>query len=201
MTALPVDLEARRERRTRVELVVDVAVRVAAQACGLDTSVLRGHAKTRSHVDARFLAWWLAHRVGGISLPKLAACWGMDHTSVLYGVRKVDGRRTADPEYRRWVEDRTTRFGVAVGQAEAEPLPGPLVVAAMEALVPFVPDVVDRRRAGEAVMERTAGVMAGWAAGALLAGLLPPAEGSGGVAGLGEGPVRTPRATPQESGR
>lgn len=40
--------------------------------------------------DARFVAWYAAHRLLGVSSKRLGRVYGFDHTTVLNGCRRVD---------------------------------------------------------------------------------------------------------------
>jgi hypothetical protein len=60
-----------------------------AAVYGLDAKDLAGRERWPTIVEARHLAWWLLREKTGWSYPELGRALGVDHTSVLNGVRKT----------------------------------------------------------------------------------------------------------------
>jgi chromosomal replication initiator protein len=67
-----------------------IVARVAA-AFGVSAKELFGPSRRRTVLLARQVAMALAREVDGLSLPRIGAAFGRDHTTVLHAVRKVAG--------------------------------------------------------------------------------------------------------------
>lgn len=67
--------------------------RVFAAACqhfGVDADEVIDGSRRTSHVDARHVAMWLM-RDSGRTYPEIGRQLGMDHTSAIHGVRRIEG--------------------------------------------------------------------------------------------------------------
>jgi chromosomal replication initiator protein len=69
--------------------------RVAA-AFGVSERDVLGPGRTRNVMVPRQVAMYVARAVAGLSLPRIGAFFGRDHTTVLHAVRKVAGDMQAD---------------------------------------------------------------------------------------------------------
>lgn len=88
--------------------VTDCLSLVAAE-CGVTVLDLRSERKDRRVARPRQIAMWLARHATEYSLPRIAAAIGnRDHTTVLHGVRQIDGLREIDPSMRD-LSDRLLR--------------------------------------------------------------------------------------------
>ena len=67
------------------------AVKIIADRHGLDSADIMGRSRRPSIAHARQEVFWLA-RQDGLSFAEIADYFGMDHTTVFYGVKKVDQR-------------------------------------------------------------------------------------------------------------
>ncbi len=77
----------------------------AARHFGLRLADLRGPARHRAVVTARDVAMYLARKLTRRSLENIGAYFGgRDHTTVLHGCRKVEGRLESDPVIRQAAE-------------------------------------------------------------------------------------------------
>lgn len=75
--------------------VAGVVKRVAA-AFGIGEKELLGSSRLRRAMVPRQVAMYLARELCGLSLPRLGAAFGRDHTTVLHSCRKVAGDLEAD---------------------------------------------------------------------------------------------------------
>ncbi len=57
---------------------------------GLDEAVLRGTLKNKGTAEARQIAMYLVRKLTNLSLPDIGQEFGRDHTTVLYGIKKVE---------------------------------------------------------------------------------------------------------------
>jgi len=77
--------------------ITDIA-QLTADAFGLSLADLLGHDKRADYAQARHVAWYVARKTGGYSFPAIAGAFNhRDHTTVIYGVRKVEKRLVEDP--------------------------------------------------------------------------------------------------------
>lgn len=80
-------------------------IRATARRQGVAVTALTGQCRTRSVVEARSLAMYLARRLTGSSLEAIGRAFGgRQHTTVLRSVRGMARRMTADPCLARDVE-------------------------------------------------------------------------------------------------
>jgi chromosomal replication initiator protein len=75
--------------------VAGIVKRVAA-AFGVTERELLGPSRLRRAIVPRQVAMYLAREVGGLSLPRLGAAFGRDHTTVLHSIRKVEADLAGD---------------------------------------------------------------------------------------------------------
>ena len=60
---------------------------------GIDVATLRGPSQTHDVAHARFVAMYVMRQMLGLSYPQIAKIFRRkNHTSVLYGVRRVEAR-------------------------------------------------------------------------------------------------------------
>ncbi len=81
-----------------------IVERVAA-AFGVSEKELLGPSRLRSVLQSRQVAMYLARELIGLSLPRLGAAFGRDHTTVLHACRKVETALTEDTELAKRVRD------------------------------------------------------------------------------------------------
>jgi chromosomal replication initiator protein len=67
-------------------------------AFGVTEKDLLGPRRLRAILVPRQVAMYLAREVGGLSLPRIGAGFGRDHTTVLHACRKVEADLADDPE-------------------------------------------------------------------------------------------------------
>lgn len=80
-------------------------VRTAARCHGLPASALMGSGRSRSVVQARNLAMYLARQLTGSSFGTIGASFGhRDHTTVMRGVRAIESRLAEDAAFAADVE-------------------------------------------------------------------------------------------------
>ncbi len=63
---------------------------LVCQALNVSMDRLISRSRRRYIVYARFISFYVAHKHGDSSLPCIGAYFGMDHTSVLHGVRTAE---------------------------------------------------------------------------------------------------------------
>jgi len=80
-------------RDTVAAIIADLA-----EATGVSESDIRGTSQKREHVKLRQMAIWLA-RQEGLSQPVIAACFGIDHSTV-HHAEKAIGAAMAVPVFR-----------------------------------------------------------------------------------------------------
>ena len=70
-----------------------------ALAFGVGEKDLLGPSRLRRVMVPRQVAMYVAREVAKLSLPRIGAFFGRDHTTVLYSLRKVEGDMAADPTF------------------------------------------------------------------------------------------------------
>lgn len=75
--------------RDAIEAANDAAERVASET-GVSVRQIMGMSRCREVAHARWRVW-ADMRTAGLSLPVIAAVWGMDHSTVMHGLRKLEG--------------------------------------------------------------------------------------------------------------
>lgn len=78
-----------REATAQGDSDVDRRVNLAAETFIVPAQAIYSSDRSKHVVAARHVAMWLL-RDAGMSLPAIGATLGRDHTSVLYGVRRVE---------------------------------------------------------------------------------------------------------------
>jgi hypothetical protein len=76
---------------TDSELTTEDFLRVIELQTGIPRSLMLGGNKTPAIVRARHLLWACERTILKISYPQLAKKYAVDHTTILYAVRKVPG--------------------------------------------------------------------------------------------------------------
>lgn len=67
---------------------------VVARVCGVSVSVMAGPKRYQPEVKARFIYYWIARNYTPRSYPEIGrAVGGKDHSTVMHGVRVVNGDR------------------------------------------------------------------------------------------------------------
>lgn len=73
--------------------------RVVCRHWPVTVEELRSRSVARRHSVPRQAAYWLAVTYGGQSTVQAAWWYGRDHTSAIFGIRAVDARMKADPDF------------------------------------------------------------------------------------------------------
>ena len=76
-----------------------------AVAFGVSEKELLGPSRLRGVLQSRQVAMYLARELTGLSLPRLGAAFGRDHTTVLHACRKVGAEVTNDTELAQRIRD------------------------------------------------------------------------------------------------
>jgi chromosomal replication initiator protein len=90
--------------------VSEIVKRVAA-AFGVTEADLLGASRLRGVMRARQVAMYLARERTGLSLPRLGAAFGRDHSTVLHACRKVEDDTANDLTLAKRVEEIRAAFG------------------------------------------------------------------------------------------
>lgn len=77
---------------------VEIA-RIVCRFWPVTVEELRSRSQARRHSVPRQVAYWLGVRFGRQSTVDAGWWLGRDHTSVIHGVRAIDARMAADPEF------------------------------------------------------------------------------------------------------
>jgi hypothetical protein len=73
---------------------------IVSRHFGLTFAELRSHRRLKRIVHARWVLWWLSHKLG-ISFMEIGRrTGGFDHATVMLGLRNVEQRRAANADYR-----------------------------------------------------------------------------------------------------
>ena len=85
-------------------LSVDQIIRLVAEYYGVEIAAMCGQSRSRETVRPRHIAMFLAREEAGASLPHIGtAMGGRDHTTILYGVKKIAEEIEQDDKLRREV--------------------------------------------------------------------------------------------------
>lgn len=76
---------------------IGAIIRRVAAAFGISEQELLGTSRLRTFLRPRQAAMYLARELTGWSLPRIAAAFGRDHTTVLHACRKITAERQTDP--------------------------------------------------------------------------------------------------------
>lgn len=90
---------------TSVGADVSGIVERVAGAFGISEKELLGTSRLRGIMRPRQIAMYLARQLTGLSLPRLGAAFGRDHTTVLHACRKVEAEIAADWGLAKKVEE------------------------------------------------------------------------------------------------
>lgn len=90
---------------------VSAIVERVAAAFGISTKELLGASRLRGVMRPRQVAMYLARELTGLSLPRLGAAFGRDHTTVLHACRKVEAELTSDLGLASKVRDLHSALG------------------------------------------------------------------------------------------
>jgi hypothetical protein len=77
----------------------EALIAVVAREFGISRAELLGESRRATVVLPRFVLIALAHRVLGYALARIGRLIGRDHTAVLHGLRSIEARAAADPEF------------------------------------------------------------------------------------------------------
>ncbi|MCR9122977.1 MAG: hypothetical protein NXH91_11970 [Phyllobacteriaceae bacterium] len=121
---------------------------IVAKAFGVTYGGIIADSRNTHETMARHVAMYVARKALGISLPDLGREMNRDHTTVLSGVRKIEGLREADPQLKALTESLVT----AVEYREAARHSGEIDVLALAQSVASNP----RRNAAAASVQEVA---------------------------------------------
>lgn len=85
--------------------LVDQAVAIVANTYRVSVEEILGPRRWEPLVQARHLAIWLAKEITGWSSPELGRYFNRDHTTILYAIDVVEGRRRINYNLRGWLDD------------------------------------------------------------------------------------------------
>jgi chromosomal replication initiator protein len=123
---------SRAQGRTRMEAII----RMTAARFGYSYLELISPRRKQPLVQARQAAMWLVWKTTDRSHPEIGrAMGGRDHTTILHGVRKVEERMAAQPEYAdlvRGLRDEIEEAKAAAMSAALDPTPLSATAAADE---------------------------------------------------------------------
>lgn len=68
--------------------------------------------------EAKHVAFWLSHRIGGISITQTGRRFSHHHTTVMYGLRQIDKRRRLEPAFAEHLFDLVQDVREGVDGAE-----------------------------------------------------------------------------------
>ena len=74
-----------------------------SRECDIPIGELLSRARNQNVIRARWVAWMVARR-GGASMPVIAKYFGMDHTTILHGLRQSAMLMQTSPLFRERVE-------------------------------------------------------------------------------------------------
>ncbi|MBY0457050.1 MAG: hypothetical protein K2V38_06920, partial [Gemmataceae bacterium] len=117
--AFPGPLALRDVRQTLAEtgqptsspLTVSGIVEHVARAFGITAKELLGASRLRGVLRSRQVAMFLARELTRLSLPRLGAAFGRDHTTVLHACRKIEAEVQIDPVLAKRVSDLRAVLG------------------------------------------------------------------------------------------
>ena len=95
--------------RTSDETIQDMILREVGDRFGVVAKDILGRKKTGPLPDARHVAMYLIKMAGDEGYDRVGRIFGVGHTGVLYGCRKVTERRAQDPELDRYVTEMIAR--------------------------------------------------------------------------------------------
>jgi chromosomal replication initiator protein len=93
---------------------------VVCEAFGVSVEQLNGNSRKKQIALARQVAMYLARKLGGLSLPKIASAFNRnDHTTVLHAVSKIEEVRKTDEELDNLIlsiEEKLKKSGFSTGK-------------------------------------------------------------------------------------
>ncbi|MBA2240131.1 MAG: chromosomal replication initiator protein DnaA [Solirubrobacterales bacterium] len=110
-------------------LTVTEIQEATADALGLSLEQLLSSGRSPKVAQARQLAMYLCRQSTGMSLAQIAREFKRDHTTVMYAIRKVEGRIEPGSETERSVERIRELLGTSSGAAGPDMVGGPQVRA------------------------------------------------------------------------
>lgn len=99
--------ESLRERQP----VLDAIVSTTALACGVEVAAMRGKDRSKSIVEARLVACYVARRCTRASYPQIGRVVNRDHTTVISAVQRVAMLIERDPWIRALAAALCEEFG------------------------------------------------------------------------------------------
>lgn len=92
--------------------LVNRVVEAVSGATGVAVERIKGRQKAKEVVNARHISFWLLRNDIGLTLPWIAHFFDVDHTSVLYGVKRIERLRIEYEDIRIAIgEAREFTFG------------------------------------------------------------------------------------------
>ena len=80
---------------------ITAIVDATATVCGVPAETILGFSRKQHHVEARYLAMFVARTTTDLSYPEIARAFsGRDHTSVMHGVRRIEQLVTESEDVR-----------------------------------------------------------------------------------------------------
>jgi chromosomal replication initiation ATPase DnaA len=83
----------------RVEGPLAAAIAVVCERMVVPRARLVSRLRDSRTAWARMMACWLAHHAGAMPVTAIAAALDRDHSTIGYGLQRVDLRRACDPEF------------------------------------------------------------------------------------------------------
>lgn len=80
-------------------------IRVVSRVTGVSAGDLTSERRFREVVGPRQIAMWIGVRHLSLLLPHVGRSLNRDHTTVLHGVRRIDGARAADPALAQRIDE------------------------------------------------------------------------------------------------
>lgn len=98
--AIPAIYELPQHVRGNAKSVVRIVSKVCAHQFNVDAAEITKAKRTKQIVLARHAAFWICKEVTQWSLPEVGRRLGKkDHTTILHGIRKMNRRINAEPEF------------------------------------------------------------------------------------------------------
>lgn len=105
------------DRAARLRLIRHLVARHYSQP----EAVIIGHCRRKPIVLARHVAQWLSFRLLGLSMAEIGRRYKVDHTSVIFAVRKIDAKRKAEVAFASELDDLTRRASEKLGLRSDQP--------------------------------------------------------------------------------
>jgi chromosomal replication initiation ATPase DnaA len=91
----PDDIAACEAILARHRGAVATIYREVAEATGIPEKAIRSRSRKRAIVLARQMVMFAARKNTTLTLPQIGNAMGLDHTTVMYGIRAEEARRSA----------------------------------------------------------------------------------------------------------